>query len=403
MSQVPSLLGWGLAIALPIAASAQPAPTHAGSSLTPPANHQAQIEARTPFAPRIVTGSDGHRHLAYELRVTSFQSDNNPLKLTRLAIFSGTSQVPMATIEGAALQELLNRAQANGKTDDGVPIGSGLTVPLFLWLPLPAGVRPDSLRHQLTFLTAKGEIEQADNVRATIDKEAPLRIAPPLRGGRWLAVEGPGNPHSHHWGSPVAIDGKLTIPQRFAIDWFGLDEGNHSLRHHYEALTSSIDEDWVGYGKDVVAVADGVVADAHDGIANGKPLRPLETPEDLTARTLYGNFVVLAIAPGAYAHYAHLQQGSVTVRPGQHVARGQVLGRVGQTGSAGAPHLHFHVSDRPSFEGSEGLPFLIDGFTLYGTEKIEESFDPEIPHPLPWKPILRKEELPLDGDLVGFP
>jgi len=390
-------------MALPGAASAQPAPMQTGSSLTPPANHQAQIEARTSFAPHIVTGSDGHRHLAYELRITSFQSDDNPLKLTRLAIFSDTSQVPMAAIEGAALQGLLNRAQAKGKPDDGVPIGSGLTVPLFLWLSLPAGIRPDSLRHQLTFLTAKGEIEQADNVRATIDKAAPLRIAPPLRGGRWLAVEGPGNAQSHHWGSPVAIDGKLTIPQRFAIDWFGLDGGNHSLRHHYEALTSSVDEDWIGYGKDVLAVADGVVVDARDGITNGKPLRPFETPEDLTARTLYGNFVVLAIAPGAYAHYAHLQQGSVTVRAGEHVRRGEVIGRVGQTGSAGAPHLHFHVSDRPSFEGSEGLPFLIDGFTFYGRGKIEESFDPGIPHPLPGEPSLRKEELPLDGDVVEFP
>jgi len=298
-------------------------------------------EARIPFAPHVVTGSDGQRHLAYKLRITSFQSHDDALRLTRLAIFGDAGDVPMITIGGAGLQRLLNRSAAEGKSVEGIPIASGRTLPLFLWLTLPAGLGPGSLRQQLTFVTAKGEIERADDVPTAVIENAPVKIAPPLRGGRWLVVDGPGNPLSHHWGSPVVIDGKLSIPQRFASDWFGLDEGNHSLRSRYEALTSSVDEDWAGYGREVLAVADGVIVDARDGIANGKPLRPLETPADLTAQTLYGNFVILAIAPGVYAHYAHLRQGSVTVRPGERVRRGVVIGRVGQTGSAGAPHLHF--------------------------------------------------------------
>lgn len=146
-----------------------------------------------------------------------------------------------------------------------------------------------------------------------------------------------------------------------------------------------------------------IVVDARDGIADGKPLRPVESPDELTARALYGNFVILEIAPGVYAHYAHLRQGSLTVRVGEQVRRGAVIGRVGQTGSAGAPHLHFHISDRPTFEKSEGLPFVIDSFTLFGQESIDDSFDPTIVRRLTASPARRRDELPLDGSIVGFP
>ncbi|GAA3767940.1 hypothetical protein GCM10022270_30830 [Terriglobus aquaticus] len=45
---------------------------------------------------------------------------------------------------------------------------------------------------------------------------------------------------------------------------------------------------------------------------------------NLTARGVYGNFVILEIAPGIFAHYAHLRTGSLPVRPGQRVHCGEV-------------------------------------------------------------------------------
>ncbi|MDY0743800.1 M23 family metallopeptidase [Paucibacter sp. R3-3] len=377
----------------------------AGASAQDATVHQAQVEARILAAPQAVTGSDGQKHLAYELRITSFQDDDDPLRLTRLAVFADAGAVPLTVIEGAALQRLLNHAVAEGSPGDGVAIGSGRSLTLFLWLTLPQGRQPGRLRHQLSFLTAKGIVQRADDVQTAVVGGAPISIDAPLRGGLWLAVEGPGNALSHHWGSPVAIDGRLSVPQRYAIDWFGLDEGRHSLRSRHENLASSVDEDWFGYGKDVLAVADGIVVDARDGLANGKPLAPQEEPQDLTARTLYGNFVILRIAPGVYAHYAHLQQGSVTVRIGQRVRRGAIVGRLGQTGSAGAPHLHFHLSDLPTFERSEGLPFVIDRFTWLGQGKIEESFDPTVTaSPSATQAAApRRNAMPLDGDIVTFP
>ncbi len=61
----------------------------------------------------------------------------------------------------------------------------------------------------------------------------------------------------------------------------------------------------------------------------------------------YGRHVVVAhrfLDGGlAYSVYAHLAARSVTVRPGQRVSAGRVMGRVGMTGRATSPHLHFEV------------------------------------------------------------
>lgn len=364
--------------------------------------HQAQVECRFLAAPQAVRGSDGKVHLAYELRVTSFYSGDRPLRLTSLTVYPDSGSAPIQTITGAALSSLLSQPPEKAG-DGGIAIAGGQTQTLFLWLTLPAGVRPTSLRHQLTFAEPDGGIERADDVRLRLAPGTPISIGPPLHGGRWLAVEGPGNHLSHHWGSMVAIDGTLSIPQRYAIDWFGLDASSHSVRGAHDSLAATNDEDWVGYHHDVLAVADGVVVDARDGAPNGKPLAPETVPDDLTARTLYGNFVILRIAPGVYAHYAHFERGSVAVRTGQRVRRGMVIGRLGQSGAAGAPHLHFHMSNRPTFEQSEGLPYVIDAFTALGRGKIEDTFDPAKPVMLLPAPIgKRRAEMPLDGDVVTF-
>jgi hypothetical protein len=57
---------------------------------------------------------------------------------------------------------------------------------------------------------------------------------------------------------------------------------------------------------------------------------------------------------------------------------------------------------RSSRKGSEGLPFVIDSFTLYGRGRIEDSFDPTVPRRLAARPSANANELSLDSDIVGF-
>lgn len=56
-----------------------------------------------------------------------------------------------------------------------------------------------------------------------------------------------------------------------------------------------------------------------------------------------GNWVRVEHDDGSMAIYAHLLAGSLAVTPGQRIAQGQPLGRVGNTGYSRGAHLHFAV------------------------------------------------------------
>ncbi|MEA2191471.1 MAG: hypothetical protein QOI73_1592, partial [Solirubrobacteraceae bacterium] len=55
----------------------------------------------------------------------------------------------------------------------------------------------------------------------------------------------------------------------------------------------------------------------------------------------WGNMVLVRHRFGLRTLYAHLS--SIVVPTGAHVGAGQLVGRVGQTGHASGPHLHFEL------------------------------------------------------------
>jgi murein DD-endopeptidase MepM/ murein hydrolase activator NlpD len=60
----------------------------------------------------------------------------------------------------------------------------------------------------------------------------------------------------------------------------------------------------------------------------------------------------------------HLQPGSVRVKTGERVRRGQLLGLVGASGDAREPHLHFEVTTSAGVMTGEGVPFVIDSYRV---------------------------------------
>lgn len=77
---------------------------------------------------------------------------------------------------------------------------------------------------------------------------------------------------------------------------------------------------------------------------------------------------------GLFAFYEHLKPGSVKVKPGQRIRKGQVIAQVGFTGQTTGPHLHFHVADRNEPLGAEGVPFVFEQFILLGSYGNFEDF-----------------------------
>jgi murein DD-endopeptidase MepM/ murein hydrolase activator NlpD len=58
----------------------------------------------------------------------------------------------------------------------------------------------------------------------------------------------------------------------------------------------------------------------------------------------YGNTIAIKHGSGASTVYAHLS--TMLVKPGEQIAVGQAIGRVGATGTATGPHLHFELRVR---------------------------------------------------------
>jgi hypothetical protein len=161
-----------------------------------------------------------------------------------------------------------------------------------------------------------------------------------------------------------AVDGTARLPGRFAVDWMKVDSEGRLAEGDEDVV-----ENYHGYGEDVLAVADGVVVAVRDDVGDpatrsGKP-RP-------SIHDASGNYIIIDIGNGRFAVYEHLKRG-LRVTVGDAVRRGQVIGALGFTGQASAPHLHFHVADRPALLAAEGRPYTLSGFRELGRyEAIEQ-------------------------------
>jgi len=121
----------------------------------------------------------------------------------------------------------------------------------------------------------------------------------------------------------------------------------------------------------VLAVADATVASLVDGIPDNQPGI---LPPDSNLRTITGNRVILALGGNAFAIYAHLQPGSIRVKQGQRVHRGEPLALVGNSGLSDAPHLHFQVANADGIAG-EGLPYVLEDYTSFGVSVPDKPVD----------------------------
>ena len=88
--------------------------------------------------------------------------------------------------------------------------------------------------------------------------------------------------------------------------------------------------------------------------------------------------------------------GSASVKVGDKVTRGHVIGRLGNSGNTTEAHLHFHVTRAPVPLSGDNVPFEIARFTFAGTLDGDR-FVPEAP------PSERTNQLPLAWDVIDFP
>jgi murein DD-endopeptidase MepM/ murein hydrolase activator NlpD len=332
-----------------------------------------------PVAP-VPFASAGRRHMAYEIHVRNHSGAG--MLLSRVEVLDGTTS--LARWEGAALHGIVRQRRPRVADHRAIPPGGWAVV--YVWVTTDsAAPRPTALRHRLTVA------DQSLEGRVPVAASVPLVLGPPLRGGVWLAANGPGNGAGHR-RALVPVNGRVFIAQRFATDWAKLGPSGQPFEGDPTSNGS-----YAGYGAEVFAVADGIVESVRDGIPDNVPgtgrlgaAREGDTLRavSMTLETIAGNYVVLAAGEGRYAFYGHLMPGSVRVRRGDRVRRGEVIARVGNSGNSTAPHLHFHVSDGNQPLAAEGMPYTLDAWELMRAPDV-------------WEP--RTRELPMGNARVRFP
>jgi hypothetical protein len=396
--------------ALPVGATTQTAPA-AAAGLSPGTAFVA-FAASVLTHPAPVTGTDGFVHLAYELVLTN----TTPFKINIDAVQvrnARTGRV-LLSLEGAALKANINPVGGPVASDSeasptAITVASSEAVIVWLDVRLPkrAGV-PALIDHRIVASLASpppGAPKSLTSVVATIAtvQHKPIALGPPVGPGNWYASEGCCTDDTHHRRGLISINGELLVPQRFAIDWFKLDSQHRAWVGDPSKVSS-----YFSYDQPVFAAANATVVDIQDGLPNNPDI-PKPPPIPPIQNTV-GNHVILKVSPGLFLLYGHLRPGSLKVRLGQRVRRGQVLGLIGTSGNSTTPHLHFQVMTRGTFFPTDSPPFVFDRFQLLGqvTERIwDDNLGLQPTGTLPYAPARRPStrllQMPLDRNVVSFP
>ena len=341
-----------------------------------------QLEFRVPFDPTVFP-SGSHSYLVYEIHLTNFLPAL--LSLSRIEVLDARAEggPPIAVFEAEQLEAMLKPLAGRPLSEpkERLVIGGGQSAIAFMWVAFDrSSPVPGRLVHRV--ITDHGEAEGAAIATHHTDLHV---LGPPLEGTDWLAADGPSNDEDNHHRRGVFIwDGQALDSRRYAIDWKQVRDGA-SFSGDARDVHS-----YYAYGKDVLAVADARVVTARDGVPENIPGhgQAFHPAVPMTQETVHGNHITLDLGGGQFANYHHLQPGSLRVKAGDRVRRGQILARVGDSGDSREPHLHFEVTTSPKQGMSEGVPYLIDRYRCKsGSNGSME---------------LRIHELPLDNSIVTF-
>lgn len=385
-------------------------------------------DAFTPVLVRAVSGptfpflgSDAKYHVAYDLLLTDASSV--PAQLDAFDVLDAAAQTRViASYANAALVDpacpfgdcnRLRRLPSSPATDRAIPAQESRALLVDFAFDTLAEV-PSAVVHRVRGSAAANpaasDPSAMDYVVTPFDLSAgPARvIAAPVRGRHWVALNGCCLPGFPHRTSLAALNGKLVNGQRFAIDWKRMNDDGR-----FFVGDPTHNESYVDYGEPIYAVADGTITQTLDTLdANVPGILPADDPvlgPQLTVQTVDGNHIVQDLGGGVYAFYAHLQKGSLLVKPGDAVAKGQPIAKLGNTGNSNASHLHFQLMSGPSVLGSDGVPYVLEGFDYDGQVPVESITDADdylsgsflagrLAAPEP-----RTQQLPLAWALVDFP
>jgi len=350
-----------------------------------------------------VKGSDNKFHVAYELSI--FNDSPRPAIITKLETLTGNHNgKAISTISHdqiTALALLTANYPASPAPVSEIPAGRTLIVPLDDVYETRRAVLA-AVTHRITATFGpvgpdQGElaniypekvVEIGGSVTTSHDKA--VVIGAPVTGDGWVALnglaEGQLNPHR---GAVVPVGGRLSCAERFGVDWIRVDPSAKPLVVFKGDRTKN--ESYLAFDQPLVAVADGTVV----SVVSDQPDVPPGALSRIPFEQLTGNRIIVDIGQGVFALYAHIKNNGVAVKVGEKMKKGQVIGRLGNSGSTTEPHLHFQLMRGPLPLSFDNVPWEIDHFTLIGSATLDGVVSDPKAGP-------RTNELPLGNTVNNF-
>ena len=183
-------------------------------------------------------------------------------------------------------------------------------------------------------------------------------------------------------------------PQRFAMDLVATDSTGRTRA----AVPKKVSASFPCFGRKVLAPAAGVITEAVDGVRDN-------LPGESNATNFLGNAVAIEHGPGETSVVAHLKNGSLRVKQGQKVKRGQWIAQCGSSGGTTEPRLRYFMQDQPRLAQGKPLIAKFDGVIRHSTKQLEETGASEIPDRVAMSRSPERLEgyLPSRGDVVEAP
>jgi len=308
---------------------------------------------------------DGRQLLNFDLAVTN--TGRNTLRLSEIEM----------TVFNPAGEFVMRQTVNSDGLSPGVDIVSkhslapGETVDVFNpFYSLGGNVPISRMKYVFRYLVENNDQQRETNrhrLPIDFDTSAELTVSPQAYGtktslmmplhGRILVWEGH-DFYAHHRRVPlhdarVQRMGIRANANRYGSDLVIIDEQGNMYRN--DAWNK---KNWFSYGAPIYAPGEGIVVGAenrypeneYDGKKIKYPQAPPGADEDL------GNFVMIDHGSGEFSVMPHMLAGSVAVKKGAKLRQGQLVGRVGFSGDAIFPHVHYSLLSCGDIYGCEGLP-----------------------------------------------
>lgn len=163
------------------------------------------------------------------------------------------------------------------------------------------------------------------------------------------------------WGGDTSeLNAHHGVPnQNFAFDLIGIGDDGKTRRGD-----GARNEDYYAFGREVLAPADGTVVEVIEGVRDNKP-------GSMNPFSAVGNCVVIQHREDEVSVLAHFKQGSIVIKVGDTVKRGQLLGQCGNSGNSSEPHIHYHLQNSPVVQDGLGIKMLFQKMSVTKDGKAE--------------------------------